>query len=76
MLEGKEIDGQIGQYGEYKVGISGQGVVEISLGIKVDLMAELHKLAAKTSTQLDDDFLAVMDKLLGKSDAPAAPSSP
>lgn len=66
MLEGKEFEKQIGDYGQVSVDVDAKGIVEVAVGLKIDLIAELKKLAAKTGTTLDDQFLAVVEKLLGR----------
>lgn len=66
MLEGKEVEAKLGEFGTAFVDVNDKGVVEIGLSAKIDLLAELHKLAAKTATTLDDSFLNTLDKLLGK----------
>lgn len=64
MLEGKELDLAIGKYGHASVDINDKLEVEVAIALKVDIRAELHILAAKTGTTLDDAFLSVLDKLL------------
>lgn len=66
MLEGKELEGNIGKVGNYSVDVQDTGEVEISVGIKVDLIAELRKLAAKTSNSLDDKAVDMIASLLNK----------
>lgn len=65
-LEGKELSGEVGDYGTYHVDISDKGLLEISLGVKVDLIEEIEKLAKKTSTPIDDAAISWIKKLLGK----------
>jgi hypothetical protein len=68
MLEGKEISGKIGEYGEYYADINAKGMVEVGVLLRVDLVAEAKKLAAKTSTPIDDAAIAWlegMQKALG-----------
>lgn len=66
MLEGKEVDVSLGGYGNVFVDVSEKGIVELGLTAKIDLLAELQKLATKTNTPLDDMFLSTVAKLLGK----------
>lgn len=66
MLEGKELEVKIGDYGSASVDLSDKGMLEASVSLKIDLIAELKKLAAKTGTQLDDQFLAYVEKLMGR----------
>lgn len=77
MLEGKEVEGKIGEVGSYSVDVDSKGMllaeakVETAWGgasvlLKLDLIAECEKLAAKTSTKLDDQFIATLKALLGR----------
>ena len=66
MLEGKEVDGKIGSIGEYSVDLDDKGNLAVMVGVKLDLIAECEKLAAKTETKLDDSFIAVLKKLTGR----------
>lgn len=64
MFEGKELEGKIGSVGSYSADVNGQGVIELSVGVKIDLIAELEKLALKTQTPIDDQAIAWVKKLL------------
>lgn len=66
MLEGKELEGKIGSVGEYSVDVDNKGVVTVSVGAKIDLLEELQKFAAKTSTTLDDKIVAYLKLFLGR----------
>lgn len=69
MLEGKEVEGKIGaegQYGSYEVDVNDKGEVVAKVEVKIDLLAEIEKLAAKTATPIDDAAIAWIKKLLGK----------
>lgn len=66
MLEGKEVDVALGSVGRASVDINDKGEVEISVSAKIDLLGELHKLAAKSGTKLDDVVVAAIEKLLGR----------
>lgn len=66
MLEGKEVEGKIGTVGEYTVDVDAQGIVHAGVGIKIDLLEILSKLAAKTGTPIDDAAVAWIKTLLGK----------
>jgi hypothetical protein len=69
MLEGKELEGKIGEYGQYSVDVKADGIVEASVGIRLDVIAELRKLAAKTSNKLDDKIVDMVEAALrGKPD--------
>lgn len=63
MLEGKEVSGKIGEYGEYSVDVNAAGVIEALVLVRVDLVAEAKKLAAKTSTPIDDQAIAWLETL-------------
>lgn len=66
MLAGKELEFKLGEYGSASVDVTGQGFLEVSLVAKVDLVAELEKLAAKTSTKVDDAAMAWVKGMLGR----------
>jgi hypothetical protein len=70
MFEGKEVEGKIGEIGQYSVDIDDTGMVEVSVGVKVDLIAELRKLAAKSSNSLDDKAVDFIAGLLNKKPEP------
>jgi hypothetical protein len=68
MFEGKEVQGNIGEYGNYYADIDAKGHVEVGVILKVNLVAEAKKLAAKTKTPIDDkaiEWLEAMQKLAG-----------
>lgn len=66
MLDGKEVEGKLGELGAYSVDVTGDGHLEVQLGVRVDLVAELEKLCAKTSTPIDDAALKWVKALLGR----------
>ena len=61
MLEGKEFEKDLGEYGKAyaDVGVSDMGVITVDIGVqaKVDIVAELKKMAAKTATPIDDQAI-------------------
>lgn len=63
MLEGKELEGNIGKIGNYSVDLTPQLKLKVAVGVEVDLIAELEKLAQKTSTPMDDAVVAWLKKL-------------
>lgn len=69
MLEGRELEKQLGEYGSAFVDINDQLVVEVGLSAKVDLIAELRKLAAKTDNSLDDKTVDIVAALIAKKPA-------
>lgn len=75
MLEGKEVDVKIGEYGSASVDINGQGKVVLAVQIEVDLVKEAKKLAAKTGTPLDDKAIAWLELLMGLQSPPPAPEA-
>ncbi len=66
MLEGKEVEGNIGEFGGYSADLNDKGMLEISVSVHVDLVAEAKKLAAKTSTPIDDKAIEWLEKLMGR----------
>lgn len=68
MLEGKEVEVPLGQYGSASLDIDDQGGLELSVTAKykVNLVEELKKLAEKTSTPVDDAALAWVEGMLFK----------
>lgn len=73
MLEGKEVDVEIGKIGHASLDVNDKLEVEVAVSAKIDLLAELHKLAEKSGTKLDDVVVAALEKLVGK--APEAPKA-
>jgi hypothetical protein len=66
MLEGKELEGNIGNIGKYSVDVTPQGELEVMVGVKVSLVGELKKLAAKTKTPIDDKAIEWVEAMLAK----------
>lgn len=66
MFEGKELEGKIGNFGEYAVDVTEKGTLKASVSIEVDIIAELEKAAAKTQTPMDDMAMAWVKKVLGR----------
>jgi hypothetical protein len=66
MLEGTELEGKIGDYGSYKADITPGGIVEVSVGVTFDIIAELEKLAKKTDNSIDDKIVALVKAALGR----------
>lgn len=66
VLDGKEVEGKIGNVGAYSVDINDKGEVEVAVSAKIDLLAEIEKLAAKSGTKIDDAVVGFLKKLLGK----------
>jgi hypothetical protein len=66
MFEGKELEYKIGEYGSASVDVTPQLKLQVQVGIEIDLVAELKKLAAKTSTPIDDAAIAWVESMLPK----------
>jgi len=65
-LEGKEIEGKIGDIGEYSLDVGLDGFVEVKVGIKVDIIAELEKLALRSDNKIDDAIIKIVKGALGR----------
>lgn len=80
MLEGKELEGKIGDAGSYSLDVDDKGVVKISVvvnkefsGVKVsstnavetNIFKIAEGIAAKTKSTWDDTAIAALEKLLG-----------
>lgn len=79
MLEGKEIEGKIGEKGSYYVDVSPDLVVDIGLGggdlvvdgfkavisVQLTIWQLLEKAALATGTKWDDEAVAVIEKIFG-----------
>ena len=65
-LEGNEFEKKIGDYGAAIVDLDDKGMLTVSVGVKVDLLAEVEKLAAKTKTTIDDAAIAWLKGLVGR----------
>lgn len=66
MLEGKEVDVNIGKIGHVSVDINDKLELEVALAAKIDLYAEIVKLTKKTSTPIDDAAASFLGKLFGR----------
>lgn len=62
-LEGKELEVKLGEFGSASVDLTPDLKLKLQVGVEVDVIGELKKLAAKTSTPLDDAFLATLEKI-------------
>ena len=61
----QKAEGKIGSIGVWSEEVTDKGTVKVSIGVEIDLIAELEKLAAKTATPIDDAVLVwVKDALL------------
>lgn len=68
MLEGKEFEKNLGKYGQVSVDVTPRGELEVAVAAKVDLLAEMAKLAKKTGTKLDDMGVQGLMKLFGRTE--------
>lgn len=66
MLDGKEVEHKLGEYGTVSVDVDAKGVVEVAASVKVDLIAELEKLAARSDNSVDDKIVALVKAALGR----------
>ncbi len=69
MLEGKEVDVKLGSIGNLSVDVTPDLHLDVQVGVKIDLLAELKKLAAKTQTPLDDTAIAWVERVLAAAKA-------
>lgn len=65
-LEGKELEKQIGEFGHVSIDVLPDAKVEIELGLKIDLIDVVKKLAAKTQTPIDDKVIEFLEKIVKK----------
>lgn len=80
MLEGKELEGKIGEVGSYSVDVDKNGLVKLEVlaskeleGIKlnsansaeISIFVLLEKVAAKTEAKWDDSVVAQLKAILG-----------
>lgn len=64
MLEGKEFETKIGDYGSASVDVTPDLHLEVAVAVRVDLIAELKKLADKTKTPLDNSAIAWVEGMV------------
>lgn len=64
LLEGKEFEQKIGDYGTASVDVTPELKVKVELAVEVDLIAEAKKLAAKTGTPVDDKAIEWLEKIV------------
>lgn len=66
MFEGKELDKKLGEYGAVFVDLNSEAVLEVGVSAKIDLFAELRKLAKRTDNSLDDKAIDFIEHLYKK----------
>ena len=64
MLEGKEFEQKIGNVGSVSVDVTPELKLKVVAEVEVDLVAEAKKLAAKTSTPIDDAAIEWLEKIV------------
>lgn len=72
MLEGKELEGQLGKFGNYSVDIDDKGVLSLGLSFKLDIVAELGILAKSSESKVDDILVEAVRRALGRSEEAAS----
>ena len=65
-MEVQKHEGKIGSVGTWSESVSEKGVIKLMVGVEIDLIAELKKLAEKTSTPIDDAIIAWVEGALAK----------
>ncbi len=66
MLEGKEIQTNIGEYGRASVDVTPDLKIRIEVAVEFDLVAEAKKIALKTGTPVDDTAIAWLEAVMAK----------
>lgn len=64
LLEGNELEKDLGAYGKATVDVTPELKLKVSVVAEVDLVAEAKKLALKTETPVDDAALDWLQKLV------------
>lgn len=62
----QKAEGKIGSVGTWSEEVTDKGTVKLQVGVEIDLIAELEKLAAKTATPIDDAVIAWVKGALAK----------
>lgn len=82
MLEGKEVEGKIGDGGDYSIDVDAKGFITAEAGyekkiidgvevstknhVRIDIVVALEMLAKKTDSQVDDKLVAIIKGALGR----------
>lgn len=61
-----EVQGKIGSVGSYSVDVTPQGIVKATVGVEIDVVVELEKLAAQSDNKIDDAMVAMIKSALGR----------
>lgn len=64
MLEGKELEKKLGEYGTVSVDVTPELKVKVAIEAQVDLIAEAKKLALKTKTPVDEKAIEWLEKIV------------
>lgn len=65
-MEVQKLEGKLGSVGSWSESVSEKGVVKLMVGVEIDIIAELEKLAEKTATPIDDMVLDWVKNALSK----------
>lgn len=68
MLEGKEIEGKIGEVGSYSVDVTKEGKISIEASVKQPFLDGAGE--AKIASSVDLDLFAVLEKIAAKNGKP------
>lgn len=66
MLEGKEVEGKIGEVGSYSLDVDDKLTLKASVVFEVDLFGELDKLAVKSKNKIFIGAMEIVSKFLGR----------
>ena len=77
MLDGKEVEGKLGQVGAYEIDVKADGTARLELNAKspgvsggvfleVDIIGLLELAVAKTDNKVDDGLVALVKSAFGK----------
>lgn len=64
LFAGNEFEKKIGDYGSIIVDVTPDAKIKIAVVLELDVIAELDKVAAKTSTQIDNNILSLLKTVL------------
>jgi len=69
------LEGKIGGVGTYKLDVDTKGIVKANVGIEIDLLMEVAKLAKRTDNNIDDLIVGLLAKAMGR-EMPKLPEDP
>ena len=64
MLEGKEFEKKLGEYGAVSIDVTSDLKVKVSLDATFDLITLLKEMAKKTNTPLDDKAIEWVESVI------------